>query len=482
MEWFFELMNRVNGVVWSTVLVVLCLAVGLYLSLRMRFPQIRLFKEMTRLLFRSGKSKTGISPFQAFATTVGSRVGMGNIAGVATAIFFGGPGAVFWMWCIAFIGASSAYMESSLAQAYKIKGRDGEYVGGPAYYIERGLKCKPYAMLFAFAAFLGPGLLLPGVQINSLVSVYEEAFGVDKIVVGVVCCMILALVVCGGIKRIGQIAEFLAPIMCMIYIFLAVGIIGMNITEVPGALKMIVTSAFGLEPLFAGILGSAISWGVRRGIYSNEAGMGCWAIVSAAAECSHPAQQGLVQAFSVYVDTLGVCTATALIIILTGTYNVSGADGSLIVSNVPGLEYGIRWTQHALVSVYHEWCGKLLAIIIVLFVFTSLMGYCYQAESNVRYLTGNSRIAIWLCRVIFVVASFSGALIDAEAIWTIGDTGAGIMAWLNIIAILLLSKKGFALLKDYEEQMKSGKTPVFDPDKFEIDDETGVWKKENTGN
>lgn len=416
MSLFFEFMNHVNGIVWSMVLVALCLGVGLYLSFRMRFPQIRLLKEMKRLLLHSQKSGTGISPFQAFAATVGSRVGMGNIAGVATAIFFGGPGAVFWMWCIALIGASSAYMESSLAQAYKIKGSDGEFVGGPSYYIERGLKCKPYAML-------------------------------------------------------------LAPVMCMIYIALAIGIIGLNITEVPGALKMIVTSAFGLEPLFAGILGSAISWGVKRGIYSNEAGMGCGAIVSAAADCSHPAQQGLVQAFSVYVDTLGVCTATALIIILSGTYNVSAADGSLLVSNVPDLEYGIRWTQHALVSSYNAWFGKLLAIIIVLFVFTSLMGYCYQAESNVRYLTKNNRIAVWLCRVIFLTASFSGALIDAEAIWTIGDTGAGIMAWLNIIAILLLSKKGFALLRDYEEQLEAGETPVFDPAKFGIEDKTCVWKK-----
>ncbi|MBS7341344.1 MAG: alanine:cation symporter family protein [Lachnospiraceae bacterium] len=478
MEFFSSCMNWLNGIIWSMVLVVLCLGVGLYLSFRMKFPQVRLFREMKRLLFHSEKTGNGISPFQAFAATVGSRVGMGNIAGVATAIFFGGPGAVFWMWCIAFIGASSAYMESSLAQAYKIKGQDGEFVGGPAYYIERGLKCKPYAMLFAFAAFLGPGLLLPGVQINSLVSVYEEAFGVDKILVGVICCLILALVVCGGIKRIGQIAELLAPVMCLIYIALAVGIIGLNITKVPGVLKMIVTSAIGVEPLFAGILGSAISWGVKRGIYSNEAGMGCGAIVSAAADCSHPAKQRLVQAFSVYVDTLGVCTATALIIILSGTYNVAAPDGSLLVSNVPNLEYGIRWTQHALVSSYNEWFGKLLAIIIVLFVFTSLMGYCYQAESNVRYLTKNNKAAVWLCRIIFVFGSFSGALIDAEAIWTIGDTGAGLMAWLNIIAILLLSPKGFALLKDYEEQLRNGKDPVFDPAKFDIDDNTHVWDKE----
>jgi len=295
MEKFSMFVNQMDAIVWSMVLVVLCLGVGLYLSLRLKFPQIRLVKEMVKLLTSKEESESGITPFQAFATTVGARVGMGNIAGVASAIFYGGPGSVFWMWMIAVIGAASAFVESALAQAYKVKSPDGEFTGGPAYYIEKGLKCKPYAVVFAVVAFLGPGFLMPGVQINSLVTVFEEAFSVNKILVGAICCIVLGIVVYGSIKRIAHIAEMLAPAMCAIYILAALIIVGLNITKLPGILLMIVQSAFGVHAVLGGILGSAVSWGVKRGIYSNEAGMGCGAIVSAAAECSHPVKQGLIQ-------------------------------------------------------------------------------------------------------------------------------------------------------------------------------------------
>ena len=247
MEKFSVFVNNVDSLVWSMVLVVLCLGVGLYLSIRLKFPQIRLMKEMIHLLMDKEESESGITPFQAFATTVGARVGMGNIAGVASAIFYGGPGSVFWMWMIAAIGAASAFVESALGQAYKVKNPDGEFSGGPAYYIEKGLKCKPYAILFAIVAFLGPGFLMPGVQINSLVTVFEEAFSVNKILVGAICCVILGIVVYGSIKRIAQIAELLAPAMCAVYILAAVVILGLNITKLPGILKMIIQSAFGVH-------------------------------------------------------------------------------------------------------------------------------------------------------------------------------------------------------------------------------------------
>lgn len=477
MEAFTNIIGTVDDIVWCMVLVVLCLGAGLYFSIRMKFPQIRLIKEMASLLVKGEKSDSGITPFQAFAATVGSRVGMGNIAGVATAIYFGGPGAVFWMWCIAFIGASSAFIESSLAQAYKVKDKSGEYMGGPAYYIERALHCRPYAILFAIVTILGPGILMPGQHINSIASVYQEAFGTNMIVVGAVFCMILGLVVCGGIKRIGKIAEYMAPIMCVVYVVLAIGVIGMNITDVPGVFKMIFSSAFGIHPVFGAIIGSAISWGVKRGIYSNEAGQGSGAIVSSSAECSHPAKQGLVQAFSVYIDTLLVCTASALIILLTGSFNVTAADGSMLTENVPDLLYGIRWAQHALITGYGDWAGKLLALVIIMFVFTSLMGYYYQAESNIRYLVKDNKAVVWAIRFIFLFSAFSGCVLNGEIIWTMGDIGCGSMAWLNIIAILLLSNKGFALLKDYEKQKKEGSDPVFHPSEFGIDDETHVWDR-----
>ena len=476
MEKFSMFVNQMDAMVWSMVLVVLCLGVGLYLSLSLKFPQIRLVKEMIKLLTSKEESESGITPFQAFATTVGARVGMGNIAGVASAIFYGGPGSVFWMWMIAVIGAASAFVESALAQAYKVKSPDGEFTGGPAYYIEKGLKCKPYAVVFAVVAFLGPGFLMPGVQINSLVTVFEEAFSVNKILVGAICCIVLGIVVYGSIKRIAHIAEMLAPAMCAVYILAALIIVGLNITKLPGIFLMIIQSAFGVHAVLGGILGSAVSWGVKRGIYSNEAGMGCGAIVSAAAECSHPVKQGLIQSFSIYVDTLFIGTSTALIVLLTGTFDVIDGAGNFLMSQTGGIETGIKWTQHALMSTFGSWSGKALAIIIVLFVFTSMTGYCYQAESNIRYLTGNSKKAIAIARAIFLAASFMGAIVNADAVWAMGDIGYGLMAWANIIAIALLAPKAVALLKDYEKQKKEGKDPTFDPAEFGIEEETGAWK------
>lgn len=478
MEQISQFVTHVDNMVWSMVLVLLCLGVGLYLSLRMRFPQIRLLKEMVRLLTSKEECEhDGITPFQSFATTVGARVGMGNIAGVASAIFYGGPGSVFWMWIIALIGAVSAYAESALAQAYKVRNADGSYQGGPAYYIEKGLKCKPYAILFAIVAFLGPGLLMPGVQINSLVTVFEEAFSVNKIVVGLICCIVLGIVVYGSIKRIAKIAELLAPLMCAVYLVAALFILVTHITQLPGVLATVVQSAFGVHAVFGGILGSAVSWGVKRGIYSNEAGMGCGAIVSAAAECSHPAKQGLIQSFSIYVDTLFIGTSTAFIVLLTNTFDVTDGAGNLLLDQTGGIEAGIKWTQHALMNSMGSWTGKLLAIIIVLFVFTSMTSYCYQAESNVRYLTGNSKLAVNIGRAIFLVASFLGAVVNADVMWAMGDIGYGLMAWANIIAIALLAPKAAAILKDYEKQKKQGKDPVFHPEEFGIKDETGAWSK-----
>lgn len=476
MEKFSLFVNQMDAMVWSMVLVILCLGVGLYLSIRLKFPQIRLVREMVKLLTSKEESENGITPFQAFATTVGARVGMGNIAGVASAIFYGGPGSVFWMWMIAVIGAASAFVESALAQAYKVKSPDGEFTGGPAYYIEKGLKCKPYAVVFAVVAFLGPGFLMPGVQINSLVTVFEEAFSVNKILVGAICCIVLGIVVYGSIKRIAHIAEMLAPAMCAVYILAALIIVGLNITKLPGIFLMIIQSAFGVHAVLGGILGSAVSWGVKRGIYSNEAGMGCGAIVSAAAECSHPVKQGLIQSFSIYVDTLFIGTSTALIVLLTGTFDVIDGAGNFLMSQTGGIEAGIKWTQHALMSTFGSWSGKALAIIIVLFVFTSMTGYCYQAESNIRYLTGNSKKAIAIARAVFLMASFLGAIVNADAVWAMGDIGYGLMAWANIIAIALLAPKAVALLKDYEKQKKEGKDPTFDPKEFGIEDETGAWK------
>lgn len=475
MNGFGKIIEDLNNIVWSTPLVALCLIAGVYLSLRMKFPQVRLFKDMIKFLFSKEKSESGVTPFQAFATTVGGRVGVGNIAGVATAIFYGGPGALFWMWILAFLGSASAFTESTLAQAYKTK-ISGEYVGGPAYFIEEGIGKKWYAIAFALCTILAPGILMPSAQTYNIASSLNKAFGINEYIIGVLLLIALALVIFGGIKRIGKIAQLLAPLMATGYFVIALIIIILNIKEVPATFALIFSSAFGINEMFGGIIGAAISWGVKRGVYSSEAGQGSGAIVSAAAETSHPAKQGLVQGFSVYIDTIIVCTATGLMILLTGSYNTIAGDGSFVIENVPGIPFGVEYTQTAVDSVFNNFGSGFVAISILLFAFTSLMSYYYQAESNMNYIFPGNKTAITVLRVLFLIASFYGVFNTGKMIWTFGDLGVGLMAWLNIIAILLLSKKAIEILKDYEEQKKLGIDPVFDPDKFNIKDKANIWR------
>ncbi len=473
-----DIINTINAIVWNNLLAVLCLLAGLFFSIMLGFPQIRHFREMVRLLMdQESKGKQGISSFQAFATTVGSRVGMGSVAGVATGIYFGGPGAIFWIWVLGILGSVSAFAESTLAQAYKNK-VGSEYVGGPALYIEKGLKCRPYAYAFAFASILGPGILMPGLQVNSLASTFGSAFGVGKTAIGIALALLIGAVTFGGVKRIGSFAEKATPFMCGIYMLMAVGIMAIYWKNIPSVLYDIVSSAFGVNSVFGGIVGSAILWGVKRGVYSTEAGQGNGAILSGAAECTHPVKQGLIQALSVYIVAFIVCTSTAVILLLSNSYNVIGPDGtSFIVEHLPGKEYGVVWTQSILESTYGTFIGgKIFSLIIALFIFTSIVGYSYQSESNVNYLFGGSRTAINIMRVIFIIASCSGVVITSETVWTLGDIGAGLMAWLNIIAILLMSKQVRAMLKDYEKQKGLGLDPVFKPEDFGIEDLTGAWR------
>lgn len=469
--------STLNSLIWSTPMIVLCLIAGIYFSVRMKFPQIRLLKHTIGLLIHGETDENGISPFQAFAATVGARVGMGNIAGVATAIFFGGPGAVFWMWLLAIVGSASSFAECALAQAYKSKS-GGQYTGGPAYFIEKGLNCKPYAIAFACAAILGPGLFMPGIQTYSVASTVSSSFGINMTLTTIVFCVIVGFAICGGIKRISHIAELIAPVMCAIYFALTIVIMFMFGKEIPGVIALIFKSAFGAEQAFAGIMGATIAWGIKRGVYSNEAGQGSGAIVAAAASSKHPAEQGLIQSFSVLVDTMLVCSSSAFIILLTGTYNVVDSSGSFIVSHVPDIEYGILWAQNALVSSFGgNWVGSLLSVIVILFVFTSLLGYYYQAESNVSYIFKESKTAIWVFRGVFIASNLAGVFVTNDTIWSMGDIGCGLMAWLNIIAILLLSTKGIKILADYEKQLKSGKEITFDPSIVGIKDDEKIWTK-----
>jgi AGCS family alanine or glycine:cation symporter len=476
--------DSVNGIVWSSALIYLSLGAGLFFSILTRFVQVRLFREMIHLLFSSKGSEKGISSFQALAVSLSGRVGTGNIAGVAAAIGFGGPGAVFWMWVVAFLGASTAYVESALGQIYK-EVDDGQYRGGPAYYIEKAMGQKWYAILFAVAAILATGVLLPGVQSNSIGNAAELALGggemmqtmlgpisTTKVVTGLSVVTVFGFIVFGGIKRIANFTQIVVPFMALAYIVMALVIIAMNITQLPAVFGLIVGDAF--TPM-AGV-GAAIGWGVKRGVYSNEAGAGTGPHAAAAAEVEHPAQQGLVQAFSVYVDTLFVCSATAFMILITGAYNVHGGDGGFLVQNLGAAvdPNSPAFTQFALESAMPGVGAPFVAVALFFFAFTTVLALYYIAETNVAYIHKTIKIPglIVSLKLIMMCSIFYGAVRTAGVAWALGDIGMGLMAWLNIVGILIIyfiSKPALKALKDYEAQRKAGVTTyTFDPESLGI--------------
>ncbi|MEZ9625205.1 alanine/glycine:cation symporter family protein [Aliivibrio fischeri] len=482
-----------NGIIWSPFLIYLCLGAGLFYSIQTRFVQVRHFKEMCRLLVSNKESSKGISSFQALAVSLSGRVGTGNIAGVAAAIGFGGPGAVFWMWVVAFLGAATAYAESTLAQIYKEED-EGQFRGGPAYYIEKAMGQKWYAWIFAIATIFACGVLLPGVQSNSIGNAVETAFGsgsmIDtglgvfsfaKIFTGAVISIILGFIIFGGVKRIANFTQIVVPFMALAYIILAFVIILLNINEVPAIFAMIIDDAF--TPM-AGF-GAAIGWGVKRGVYSNEAGQGTGPHAAAAASVEHPAQQGLVQSFSIYIDTLLVCSATAFMILITGAYNVHGSgEGVFLVQNISETigANGPMFTQMAIESTLPG-IGKIfIAFALFFFAFTTILAYYYIAETNIAYIRRTLKIdgMMFVLKVVIMSAVFYGTIKTANLAWAMGDVGVGVMAWLNIIGILIiffLSKPALKALKDYEEQQKQGvKSFTFDPVKLGIKGAT-YWEQ-----
>jgi AGCS family alanine or glycine:cation symporter len=490
-----EILDALNGIIWSPVLVYLCLGAGLFFSVQTRFAQVRLFREMVRLLFVGRSSDTGISSFQALAVSLSGRVGTGNIAGVAAAIGFGGPGAVFWMWVVAFLGASTAYVESTLGQIYKEED-EGQYRGGPAYYIEKAMGQKWYAWIFAITTIFATGMLLPGVQAYSISSSVEVAIGtgqlidtdfgvisVTKIVTGTVVVTLLGFIIFGGVKRIAAFAQFAVPFMAIGYVIAASVIVVLNITMLPEIIGLIFKDAF--TPM-AGA-GAAIGWGVKRGVYSNEAGQGTGPHAAAAANVRHPAQQGLVQAFSVYIDTLFVCSATAFMILITGAYNVYGGDGVLIVQNLPAeIEANSpAFTQFALDSMMPGVGKPFVAVALFFFAFTTLLAYYYIAETNVAYIRRTIKVPgmIFVLKVVLMASVFYGAVRTANLAWALGDMGVGLMAWLNIIGILIIffiAKPAIKALRDYEAQRKRGvEQYTFDPEALGIRN-ADFWSERNS--
>ncbi|MCU9614976.1 alanine:cation symporter family protein [Caldibacillus lycopersici] len=463
--------NSVYNVLWSPVLIVFIIVVGVIFSIMTRFVQVRLIKDMVVQMFKGKSSKAGVSSFQALSVALSGRVGTGNIAGVATAIAYGGPGAVFWMWLIAFFGAATSFVESTLGQIYKTK-QDGEYRGGPAYYIEKGLGYRWYGIIFAVAALIAMAILMPGVQSNAIASSFQQAFSLNKWITGILIILCLAFIIFGGLKRIANTAQLIVPFMALGYILVALIIIVMNIEKVPAVFQLIFSSAFGMNQVFGGIIGSAISWGVQRGIYSNEAGQGTGPHAASAAEVSHPAKQGLVQSFSIYIDTLLVCSATAFMIIFTGSFNVYAADGeTLLVDNIgQQVEVGPNYTQTAIDANLSGFGSPFVAISLFFFAFTTIMAYYYISEVNVVYLLGNrnKKVIMFVLKIVLLASTMFGAIREAKLAWTFGDIGLGLMVWLNLIAIVFLYKPAIQALKDYEIQKKKGLDPRYNSSKLGV--------------
>ena len=458
-----KVVSFINNVIWSPALVGLLIFAGIFLTIGTRFVQVRHLPEMIRSLFarKAGGSK-GISSFEAFCMALSGRVGTGNIVGVATAIAFGGPGAVFWMWIIAFFGAATAFSEATLAQLYKFPHRTVAR-GGPFCYIEEGLHAKWLGVIFAVACFVGYGIFLVTVQANGMSSALSNAFNVPPIWGGLALAFVLGLVIFGGVKSISRVAAIVTPFMALGYVAFSLVVVCSHIEAVPAIFKLIITNAFGINPIAGGILGSTIMMGVKRGIFSNEAGQGGGAVVSASADVSHPVRQGLAQSFSVYVDTLLICTATAFMILICGTYNVlDSSTGEMLVANAPALGNNyVSYTQAAIDSVLPGVGGRFVSIALIFFVFTTIMAYYFYSESAVIYLLrrkGGARteaISINAFRTALLAAVVFGAVKEADLIWMIGDIGVGLQAWINVIAVLLLCRQVFSSLRDYEKTMKN---------------------------
>ena len=475
------MLQQINDFIWTYLLIALLILCGLWFTWKTRFIQFRMFAEMIRLLKDSGTTgkdsasdsehdndpqkpkKKHITSFQAFAVSLATRVGTGNMAGVATAIAIGGPGACFWMWVIALMGAATAFVESTLAQLYKRQDKDS-FIGGPAYYIYKGLHSKWMAWLFAILITITFGLSYNSIQSNTICHAMEHAFGWDHVVVGIVITILALIIVFGGIQRIAKVSSVIVPIMAVGYLLLALFVIFSNITALPKVFTVIIDSAFGWNQAIGGTVGAAMMNGIKRGLFSNEAGEGSAPNVAAAADVSHPVKQGLIQALGVFTDTLVVCSCTAFIILVSGLYDSPELNG-------------IQLTQTALQSEVGQAGPVFVAVAIFLFAFSSIIGNYYYGEANIRFMT-SSKWAVHIYRVFSagVVVMF-GALASLDTVWTLGDICMAILTLVNIIAILCLGKYVFRLADDYSRQRKQGiKDPVFNKEQLpEIQNELEAW-------
>ena len=466
METITQWITSINDVLWTYILIIMLLGCAVWFTIKTRFVQFRMFKEMVRLLGDSTSKAEGkehhISSFQAFAVSLASRVGTGNLAGVATAITVGGPGAVFWMWIIALLGSSSAFIESTLAQLYKVKG-ESSYIGGPAYYMKKGLKQPWMGVLFAILIIFTFAFAFNTVQSNTICAAFEQAFQFDHATMGIILTVLTLMIIFGGIQRIAKVSSIIVPVMALGYILLAFVIVGMNITHLPDVIKLIVSSAFGWEQALGGGIGVALMQGIKRGLFSNEAGMGSAPNVAATADVTHPVKQGLIQTLGVFSDTLVICTCTAFIILFSGV-------------PLGGEANGVQLTQMALDNEIGSGGSIYVAVAILFFAFSSIIGNYYYGEANLRYITHNKWVMTFFRLMTGAMVMF-GALASLDLAWSLADVCMGLMTICNLIAIVLLGKYAFRLLEDYLAQKRQGiKNPTFTKDKMkDIEQDIECW-------
>ncbi|KKI65615.1 alanine/glycine:cation symporter family protein [Staphylococcus cohnii] len=459
-DWFKGFVQVGNDLIWSQYLIGLLITAGIFFTIGSKFVQLRWIPEMFRAIGEKPETlengKKGISPFQAFAISAGSRVGTGNIAGVATAIVLGGPGAVFWMWIIAFIGAASAFIEATLAQVYKVPDEEGGYRGGPAYYITKGLNQKWLGVVFAVLITVTFAFVFNTVQSNTIAESLKTQYNVSPIVTGIILAIVTAIIIFGGVRSIATLSSIIVPVMAIIYIGLVAVILIFNYDQIIPMIATIVKNAFGFEQATGGAVGAAVLQGIKRGLFSNEAGMGSAPNAAATAAAPHPVKQGLIQSLGVFFDTMLVCTATAIMILL-----------------YTGLEFGenaaqgVAVTQSALNEHLGSAGGIFLTIAITLFAFSSVIGNYYYGQSNMEFLWENKTV-LFIFRCLVVVLVFVGAVVKTETVWSTADVFMGLMAIVNLVAIIGLSNIAFAVMNDYQRQRKAGKKPVFKPEELEI--------------
>ncbi|WP_434777183.1 alanine/glycine:cation symporter family protein [Neisseria sp. Ec49-e6-T10] len=462
-----QVVDIINGLIWGKILIWLLVSCGVYFTLRLGFIQFCHFGHMFTVLKGSRQTdESGISSFQALCTSLAARVGTGNVAGVAVAITLGGPGAIFWMWAIALVGAATGFVEATLAQLFKIRDQKGQFRGGPAYYMEKGLNARWMGILFSVFLIITFGFAFNSVQANTITNAMQGAFGLDPWISGVILVVLTALIIFGGLRSIARFSELAVPFMAVAYLLMAIVIIVMNFGQLLDVLVLIVKNAFGIQETVAGGFGAAILNGFKRGLFSNEAGMGSApnAAASATPYPPHPASQGYVQMAGVFIDTILICTASAAIILLAGAQE---GEGILLV-------------QNALVSQVGGWGRYFLAVIILFFAFTSIVANYFYAENCLVFLEQNHPMGLTIFRVAVLAMVIFGSVASLQFVWNLADVSMGLMAITNLIAISLLSGSAIKLAKDYNAQRKAGKLPTFDVTKYpEIQAklEAGIWDK-----